>query len=292
VSADAAEPAPICLPPRPIARSPRTQLPPGTCDCHFHVFAEGAPLAEPRSYTPRMETLTGWLRLAEAAGIARGVLVQPSVYGLDNSVLLAALAARPDRLRGVVVIGPDTGDAELRRLHAAGVRGVRINLRNKSGIGLDAVPGLCRRIAPLGWHLQFQIGPAEIGAVGAIAAEYDIDAVVDHAAFIPLAAPEAPSQVDALQRLLDRSNVHVKLSAPYRLTAAPPYDAFGNLARRLVGSHPDRLLWGSDWPHTELFESMPDDTDLIEAVLDWFGDDSVRRQILVDNPDRLYWSDR
>jgi 2-pyrone-4,6-dicarboxylate lactonase len=286
----AADAAPLCLPPAPITRPPRTRLPAGSCDCHFHVFASQAPLAEPRSYTPRIETHAGWRRLAEAMGIARGVVVQPSVYGLDNRVLLAALAAEPERLRGVVVIDPQIGDGELRRLHVAGVRGVRINLRNKSGIGLDAVPKLALRLAPLGWHLQFQIGPDAIDAVAAIAAEYEIAAVVDHAAFIPLATPAAAAQIGALQRLLDRGRAYLKLSAPYRLTAPPHYPGFPDLVARLVASHPERLLWGSDWPHTELFETVPDDSDLVDAFHDWFGSDAVRRQVLVANPRDLYWS--
>lgn len=285
-----ADAAPLCLPPTAITRAPRTLLPAGTCDCHFHVFAPQAPLAEQRSYTPRIETLSGWRRLAETMGIARGIVVQPSVYGLDNRVLLAALAEEPERLRGVVVIEPQIRDGELRRLHAAGVRGVRINLRNKSGIDLDAVSMLARRLAPLGWHLQFQIGPDEIDAVAAIAAEYEIATVVDHAAFVRLAAPATAAQIAALQRLLDRGRAHVKLSAPYRLTAPPRYPGFPELVARLVGSHPERLLWGSDWPHTELFETVPDDTDLVDAFVDWFGSDAVRQQVLVTNPRDLYWS--
>jgi predicted TIM-barrel fold metal-dependent hydrolase len=283
--------APPCLPPHPISRPPRRRLPAGSCDCHFHVFAPQARLAEPRSYTPRIETLSGWHRLAEAMGISRGIVVQPSVYGVDNDVLLAALAAEPARLRGVVVVDPQIDRGALRRLHAAGVRGVRINLRNKSGIGLDAVPDLARRLAPLGWHLQFQIGPDEIGAVAAIAAEHRIPAVVDHAAFIAVAAPEAAVQIAALQRLLDGGHAYVKLSAPYRMTAQPHYPGFAELVTRVLASHPQRLLWGSDWPHTELFDTMPDDSDLVDAVFDWFGTDAMRRQVLVANPQNLYWSD-
>lgn len=281
--------APLCLSPRPLSRTPQG-LPEGTCDCHFHVFARHAPLANPRSYTPRIETLDGWQRLADAAGIACGVLVQPSVYGLDNRVLLTALAAHAERLRGVVVVPPETNTDELMHLHRLGVRGVRINLRNKSGLPLEAVPALAKSIRPLGWHLQFQVGPDGIGAATQMALQYGITAVIDHAAFLPVADPSAGQGIAALQRLLDTGLAYVKLSAPYRLAPAPDYPGFGALVARLSASHPDRLLWGSDWPHTELFDAMPDDADLVSAMLDWLPDEQVRRKVFVTNPESLYWS--
>lgn len=286
----AAAPAPSCLPPRRIDRPLQTRLPRGSCDCHFHVFSPRAPLVEPRSYTPHIEPLAGWCRLAETAGIARGVVVQPSVYGLDNSVLLDALAAQPERLRGVAVIGPQTEGAELQHLHGAGVRGIRVNLRNLSGIGFDAVPRLARRAVPMGWHLQFQIGPEQIADVTGIAAQYEVPVVIDHAAFIPVEEPQAEAAIEALQRLLDGGRAYVKLSAPYRLSRQPHYPGFAQLVARLVASHPERLLWGSDWPHTELFEAMPEDGALVEATLGWLGSDAIRRQVLIANPESLYWS--
>jgi predicted TIM-barrel fold metal-dependent hydrolase len=288
--ADGSREAPLCLPPRPPARPPRPTLPPGTCDCHFHVFAEGAPLADRRSYTPRPASLEGWLGLAGTAGIARGVAVQPSVYGFDNTVLLAALAVRPDMLRGIVVISPDTPRTEVERLHRLGVRGVRLNLRNKSGLGLDAAPGLARLIRPFGWHLQFQIGPEQIAQVAEIAAKARTTAVIDHMAFLPPQPDAVASGLPALQRLLDGGAAYVKLSAPYRLAPPQHYPELGEPVRHLARSHPERLLWGSDWPHPELFADMPDDAELVEATLSWLPGAALRRQIFIDNPQALYWS--
>ncbi|GLQ53075.1 amidohydrolase family protein [Devosia nitrariae] len=265
-------------------------MPEGTCDCHFHVFAPHAPLASPRSYTPRIETLDGWLQLADAIGMAHGVLVQPSVYGFDNRVLLTALAAHAERLRGIVVIPPETDGDELMRLHRLGVRGVRINLRNKTGLPLEAVPTLASAIQHLGWQLQFQVGPDGVEAVTRTVLQYGITAVIDHAAFLPVADPAVEPGITALQRLLDTGSAYVKLSAPYRLAAAPDYPGFGALVARLAASHPERLLWGSDWPHTELFEAMPDDADLVSAMLDWLPDEPMRRKVFVTNPESLYWS--
>ena len=131
--------APLCLPPLPLTRLPATRLPSGTIDTHFHVFKRGAVLNTPRSYTPQILTLPDWKQLGPKLGVSRGVLVQPSVYGFDNSVLLEALATDPVNLRGVVVLPQETSVSELRQLDRLGVRGVRINTRNKGGLPFEAV---------------------------------------------------------------------------------------------------------------------------------------------------------
>jgi predicted TIM-barrel fold metal-dependent hydrolase len=257
--------APLCLPPHPLRNTTGIKLPTGTCDTHFHVFAEGAPLAYPRSYTPRMETTDGWLALAESFGIASGVLVQPSVYGLDNSVLLRALEAHPQRLRGIVVTGPETGDDELRRMDSLGVRGIRINLRNKSGVGFDALENLAPRIRRLGWHVQFQVGPEAIDTVVELANRYEVNGVIDHLAFMPL-DPPGPA-LDALDRALGSGRVYTKISAPYRLRDSNGNAGYRQAVSRLARSHPERLLWASDWPHTELFDTVPQEDDLVALSL-------------------------
>jgi predicted TIM-barrel fold metal-dependent hydrolase len=282
--------APLCLPPRPLGRPPRTQLPAGTCDCHFHVFREGLPLAEERGDTPTMATLADWHALAAAVGIACGVVVQPSVCGTDNRVLLAALAAHPDTLRGVVVIPPDTAPAEIARLHRLGVRAVRINLPARVGLALDAVPDLARLVRPFGWHLQFLVGPDRITTVADIAVRHAIPVVIDHLALIHPDDAGSEAAVTELQRLLDTGTAHVKVSAPYRLARAPGYPGLARLVERLVRSHPERLLWGTDWPHTDLYESVPDDADLVDTALDWFSDAGLRERVLVANPQALYWA--
>ena len=279
--------APLCLPPLPLTRPMRMPLPAGSIDTHFHVFQQGAPLATPRSYTPQMLTIDDWLGYAEATGIARGVLVQPSVYGLDNSVLLAALAEHADRLRGIVVIAADTSDEELRRLDRLGVRGVRINLRNKSGIGLDAVAELAPRIRRLGWHLQFQVGPEAITTVSELAARHEITGVIDHLAFMPLDPVEAA--LTDLQRALDTGRIRVKISAPYRLRDSENHAGYRHVVGALAANHADGLLWASDWPHTELFDVMPDDADLVAlslAALPAFAHELA----FVRNAETLYWS--
>lgn len=245
------------------------------------------PLAFPRSYTPRIEPLENWLAFAGLFGVARGVLVQPSVYGFDNGVLLAALSSHGDRLRGIAVIAPDTDDAELRRLDRLGVRGIRVNLRNKSGLGFDALACLAPRIRALGWHVQFQIGPEAIATVGELSARYGLAGVIDHLAFMSLVDPGGA--LDALQRALDTGRVYVKISAPYRLEDAPGHEGYRKTVALLANRYPARLLWGSDWPHTELFRTMPADSALIALSLAALPRET-HAPIFVHNAETLYFS--
>ena len=278
--------APLCLPPRPMS-APMRKLPAGTVDTHFHVFNANAPLNTPRSYTPRMVTLDDWVAYADMAGVARGVLVQPSVYGLDNRVLVTALTGNADRLRGVVVIPPDTSTTELERLDRLGVRAVRINLRNKAGIGLDALDDLAPRIRKLGWHVQFQVGPEAVTTVAELAQRYEINGVIDHLAFMPL-APVGPALQDML-RALDSGRIHVKISAPYRMRDTANNDGYHSVVAALAASHADRLLWASDWPHTELFDTMVDDATLLALSLDALPS-AAHDMVFVNNAAPLYWS--
>jgi predicted TIM-barrel fold metal-dependent hydrolase len=281
--------APPCLPPRPLTVPPRRLPPAGTIDTHFHVFEAGAPLNVPRSYTPQILTLGDWLGYADAVGIAKGVVVQPSVYGLDNSVLLRALARAPDRLRGVVVVDAEIGQAELEEMDRLGVRGVRVNTRNKGGLRLADVERLAERVAPVGWILQFQVHPTQLRDIGALLRRLRTPVVIDHFGFIPVGGPETPRLLHELHDLLDSGNCWVKVSAPYRVTGSATFDGMGPVVAALVSAHADRLLWGSDWPHTELWENVPDDADLIERMLDWMGGDAAQRQVFVTNAGGLFF---
>lgn len=280
---------PLCLPPVPMGRPPNWPLPAGATDTHFHVFKAGAPLAPVRSYTPQIATLEDWLAFAEAAGIASGVAVQPSVYGFDNTVLLDALRAVPARLRGIAVVDPHTPAAELERLHGRGVRGIRCNTRNLAGLGFDAALGLARRIAPLGWVLQLQVGDEELDALADLAPRLGIRLILDHLGSVDLRSPERALR--RLHTLLDTGRCFVKLSAPYRLSRVGGYADYSAIVAALVRSHPERLLWGSDWPHTELWDVVPDDADLIDGIVGLLSGEALRRTILVDTPRSLFFAE-
>ncbi|WP_163875980.1 amidohydrolase family protein [Rhizobium laguerreae] len=281
--------APLCLPRRPLTRMPRAALPQGTVDTHFHVFRAGAPLNTPRSYTPDIATIADWIEFSGSLGVARGVMVQPSVYGLDNRVLLEALAAYPDRLRGIVVIVPETAKTEIERLDRLGVRGVRINTRNKGGLPLAAARTLAQSVAPLGWSLQLQINPEQLSDIAATLSGIRLPIVIDHLGFIPLARETRSLHVDALKRLMDRAEAYVKVTAPYRLSKDVNYDGFAEVGQALAASHAERLLWGSDWPHTELWDGMPDDTELVETMQAAIDDPAVAEKIFVRNAEALFF---
>lgn len=284
---------PVCLPPLPPVAQPGLRLPAGSCDCHIHVFAapDAHPFAAGRGYTPPIVTVDDYVGVMAAFGIDRAVLVQPSVYGTDNAVLVEALTRQPERLRGVVVIPPDTPDAELDRLHAAGVRGVRINRRNPGGLPLSAIQALGKRIARLGWHLQLQIEIEATADLARLVADAGVPVVIDHFGFCrPELGPGAPG-FGALLRLVGAGACRVKLSAPHRMAGgAPGYAALRPFVERLVEANPDRLLWASDWPHTECYDEAPDDADLIALVETWLPTPELRRKVLIDNPSRLYWN--
>ncbi|MBW9054465.1 amidohydrolase family protein [Rhizobium mesosinicum] len=281
--------APLCLPRRPLTHLPAKPLPRGAIDTHFHVFRSDAPLNSPRSYTPQIATTADWLAFAEELGIGKGVLVQPSVYGLDNRVLIEALAALPDRLRGIVVIDPEVGTDEIVRLDTLGVRGIRINTRNKGGLPLTAAEKLAAAIREFDWSLQLQINPDQIDDLAVRLPPLNIRFVIDHLGFTALDGGEWRPYVRALQQLADHPGGYIKLTAPYRLTSQPGYAGFAEVVRTLAASHPDKLLWGSDWPHTELWSDMPDDADLIDRVQEAIGDPALARKIFVENAETLFF---
>ncbi len=176
-----------------------------------------------RNYTPQSCTLDDWLAYADALGITRGILVQPSVYGFDNRVLLDALRMSPERLRGIVVVDPSISPSELKHLDAIGVRGVRINLRNPGGLTFAAVEVFGRRLATLGWCLQMQIGPQQFSDLLSLVPRLEVPVVIDHLGFVDVQNGKvSENHVAALQRLLDGGRTLLKISAPYRLTGIRP----------------------------------------------------------------------
>lgn len=220
-------------------------------DCHVHVFDEAAPV-KPGHYRPVHQPLQAIETLAAEHGAGHLVLVQPSVYGADNSVMLNALQAAAGRHRGVAVVDADVSDAELDRLHAAGVRGVRFNRVSPAGHAGDPAADL-RRLAPRlrerGWHVQWYVAADALAGLVPLQAETGLPFVLDHLAGLGAGvAPDAPAWVAAAA--LAAGGAWIKLSGWYRLGDKAPYDALGPAVRRaadLFGAH---ALWGSDWPHT------------------------------------------
>ena len=281
--------APLCLARLPLARRPTKPLPTGAIDTHFHVFRKHASLVSPRSYTPNVATLEEWHDFAAFAGIAKGVLVQPSVYGADNSVLLDALNVFPDRLRAVVVLDPDVSSVEIIRLHRLGVRGVRLNTRNKGGLTVIEGMRLAEQIAPFGWVMQLQVHAEQLPDLVPQLSQFGLPLIVDHLGFQTFEADVPEPHLALLKQLMDGRNVYVKATGAYRLTTPDHFDVFAEMVRQLACSHADRLLWGSDWPHTELWEFMPNDADLIDLMGAALEDMAQARKIFVTNAETLFF---
>ena len=285
------EPA-VC--PAPLANhiKPSFTLPPGAADCHAHVFGERTKYgyADNRLYTPPQGVLLKeYLAMLDAIGFTRGVMVHTGVHGTDNSVIVDALRQTNGRLRAVALLRKDVTDEELEALDQAGVRGFRANLVAKIGVQFEAARKLAARVAPLGWHAQFLMDVENFPDLDRIADAYPCEMVIDH-----MGRPEVAKGVNApgfqaLVRALKNGRAWSKLSAPYRTSrGAIPYDDITPFAHALVAAAPERLVFGTDWPHVMMDGEMPNTGTLVERLASWVPDAATRQKILVDNPAKLY----
>lgn len=287
--------APTCAPHDPNPKRPAVAVPPLACDVHAHVCGPDSryPLIAERLYTPPEASPQAFRHMLDALGVARGVLVQPSIYGTDNRAMLDALACDPKRFRGVAVVPFDVTTAELERLHAAGVRGVRCNivdLKDKRGqLPLEPLRALAQRIKPFGWHVEFLLHADEFPGLDRQLGDFPVDVVFGHLGYVPTGEGVDTPGFAALLRLMREGKAWVKLTAPYRLTlSAMPYPDVAPFAQALVDAAPGRLLWGSDWPHVLIKTAMPNDGELFDAFSRWVPDAALRQRILVDHPARVY----
>jgi len=281
-------------PPHPDPHPPGAFTPPpAACDAHCHVFgpADRFPFSPARSYTPPDAGIDDFERLQKRLGLSRAVLVQASCHGTDNAALLDALRRGNGRYAGVAMIDDATTDAELAELHEAGVRGTRVNFVAHLGGApdLDRVERTVARVAARRWHIVLHFDAADLPAYAAFLDRLACPYVIDHMARIDASAGLDQGPFQALLRLLADGRCWVKVSGAERLTAggAPPYDDVVPYARALIANAPDRVLWGTDWPHPNV-RHMPDDGDLVDLLADFAPDEATRHRILVDNPQRLY----
>ena len=285
-----------CLPPDRHPRRPRVALPKGSIDTHVHVFEPGYPLSPGRGYNPPDSTLADLEHLHATLGVDRVVFTQPSIYGTDNSAILDAMAAlnarTPNRARSVVAITMDIADEELAALAASGVRGVRLNTDNKGGmpIELEEVPDLVARIAPFGWHIEFLFPGRDILDLMPVFTALKVPMSIGHFAYQPATAGVAAPGFQALLELMRRGNTWMKISGANRVSATdlPPYDDVKPMAQALIEAAPERIMWGTDWPHPNKYVVNPNDGDLVDAFGDWVTDDAMRRRIMVDTPAAFY----
>ncbi|OYV39089.1 MAG: GntR family transcriptional regulator [Rhodospirillales bacterium 20-64-7] len=260
-------------------------MPAGAVDTHAHVIGP-PPYVEERSYTAPPALPAAYSNMLDATGMAYGVLVQVSVYGTDNSLLLDTLAAHPERLRGIAVAPPDLPARDWQRMRDAGIRGLRINTLYGGGLGFDMLDRFEAICLDYGWHLQFLTDARELGPLAGRISKLKVPAVIDHMGHFP--AAEGPDSAAAKRMVqLVRDGAWVKLSGAYRL-APPPYAETVPLAQTLLAAAPDRCVWGSDWPHVANYDTMPNVGDLLDLLADWVPDATQRDKVLTTNAHRLY----
>ncbi|HUA55026.1 MAG TPA: amidohydrolase family protein [Candidatus Sulfotelmatobacter sp.] len=283
---------------------PSFAVPPGACDCHVHVIGDPAryPMAAGRVYTPPQASVDALLALQRALHLDRVVVVQPSIYGSDNRCMMDAVRQLGARARGIAVIDDDVTDNDLDDMQHVGIRGVRINLETAGDTGMSAARvkfwAAGARISGRDWHIQCYARLSVVAALKDDLGALPVPVVLDH--FGGAHADGGQPGFSALLELVRTRSVYVKLSAVNRVSMLPGYGDVAPLARALIEAGPDRMLWGSDWPHTnsartpgrgveDISPFTPvDDGVALNLLADWAPDPTVRRQILVDNPARLY----
>ncbi|QKR99580.1 amidohydrolase family protein [Sphingomonas sp. CL5.1] len=269
--------------------------PPGAVDAHCHVFGPQAqfPFSARAKYLPRDAGPEALFALRDRLGFTRNVIVQASCHGTDNAATLHAITRSNGRARGVAVVDPAIGDAELDRLHEGGMRGVRFNFLKRlvDDAPKDRFIEVSHRIARLGWHVVVYFEADILAELRPFLAAIPVPVVIDHMGRPDVSQGPDGADMRAFRALLDsRDDIWTKVTCPDRLDAkGPPYDDFVRAVRPLVEDYPDRVLWGTDWPHPNMQDAIPDDGALVDVIPRIAPTAELRRKLLIDNPMRLYW---
>ncbi len=290
--------APLCQAPNSEIRSPQIEFPAGAVDCHAHVCGPATqfPYSQERIYTPPDATLESYQALLSMLRVDRAVLVQPSVYGTDNSAMLAALNSHPQKFRGVAVISSDpkmVTDEDLANLHAAGVRGLRCNIVDiadkSAGLPIEQLRNLANRIKAFGWHLELLMHVNEYPNLAKTFEDFPVDLVFGHFGYSHAKHGVTDKGFQGLLDLMKNQRAWVKMTGPYRICDGNlPYLDMRPLNDAVIQANPSRLIWGSDWPHVMVKKEMPHDADLCDLLGTWAQDVNLRNSILVNNPCILY----
>jgi predicted TIM-barrel fold metal-dependent hydrolase len=270
----------------------KTKAPANATDCHHHIYSSRFKIDPNSTLRPGDASVADYRLLQKRIGTSRNVIVQPSTYGIFNDGLVEALGECGPTARGVAVVNTSVTDAELKRLDAAGVRGIRFNLATSGGAtSIEMLEPLAKRIAPMGWHVQMNCGPNVTIDNKDLLNRLPCQIVFDHLAHVPEPAGIAHPVFGVVTDLLQKGKAWVKLSGAYQDTKVgpPTYADRTAVAQAYVKAAPERLVWGSDWPHpSEKDDHKPDDAVLFDLMAVWAPDEAVRSRILVDNPAKLY----
>jgi 2-pyrone-4,6-dicarboxylate lactonase len=288
---------PAYIPFHPNPSKPSFTPPPGAVDAHCHVFgpADLFPYAPTRKYTPCDASKAQLFALRDYLGFSRNVIVQATCHGNDNRALVDALRSSGGMARGVASVGRDITDVELQALHQVGVRGVRFNFvkRLVDFTPREVLMEIAGRIAPLGWHVVVYFEAQDLPELWDFFTSLPTIVVVDHMGRPDVSKPVDGPEFELFVRLMrEHGNVWSKVSCPERLSVSgpPTYADVAPFARRLVQTFPDRVLWGTDWPHPNMKSHMPDDAHLVDVIPRIAPTAALQKALLVDNPMRLYWA--
>ena len=269
--------------------TPRLQAPPGACDCHMHIYDPRFPTAKDAPHEEPPSLASEYRKVQQRLGLTRVVVVHPTQYGTDNSCTVQAMADLGNA-RGIAVLDDSVTDAELERLTAAGMRGVRFRMFDRPELPWEILPTMSARLAAIGWHIQYQMDSRYLQEREALLKSLPSTVVIEHIGkFMEPVGADHPG-FKALLRLVDTGRVWVKLSGAYMTSKSGPplYEDVGVTAKALVRHAPERLVWAGNWPHPRSFRGTVDDAQQLDVLLDWAPDERVRNRILVDNPAKLY----
>ncbi len=281
-------PAALAVPFSSGSERPAIAVPEQACDCHMHIYDSRFPVAASATLRPPDALVADYRLLQARLGTSRCVVVQPSTYGTDNRCTLDAIAQMGGQARGVAVVDTTVPDQELRRLDALGIRGIRFNLVQAGATTLDMVEPLAQRVSDYGWHVQVHMLADQIIAAHALLQRLPAPLVIDHMGRIPARAGIDHNAFGVIRSLLDGGRTWVKLSGAYQESQLPGYRDVFALGRAYVLAAPERMVWGTDWPHPTQQDRKPDDAQLLDLLARWAPEPGTRRQILVNNPQTLY----
>lgn len=275
---------------QPAATATKFKVPPGACDCHMHIYDARFPYVPNAALKPPEALVADYRKVQKRLGLSRNVVVQPSSYGTDNRCTLDAVEQLGGSARAVAVVDTSVTDEELKKLAAAGVRGIRFNLVQAGATSIDMLEPLSRRVNDLGWHVQLHMLADQISANKELLMRLPSPIVFDHMGRIPASATITHPAFAVIGKLLEKGQAWVKLSGAYQdsKVGPPSYADMMGLAQAYVKAAPERMLWGSDWPHPTVKGEKPDDATLLELLHDWAPDERTRNRILVNNPQVLY----
>lgn len=279
-----------CQMPDLAPHKPALEIPPGACDAHAHLFGppERYPYRESRGYTPPPVTVDDYRHMLGVLGIERAVIVHTAVHH-DYQVTLDALRSSQGRWRAIALPEPGMSEKEIATLNEAGFRGVRFNPYYNAQQELLDLEDIAARIKPFGWHLQFHLDARDLVELAPRLKKLPVDIVIDHLGHMPLAAGVNHPGFQNLLGMLREKRCWVKLSAPMRFEdPRPPYPNVVPFVHALIAAGPDRVVWGSDWPHVIFDGFIPNDGELLDLLALWAPDPALQRRILVDNPAALY----